>query len=75
MLIELCNFFRDICSKVGTVEEFGQLKSRITLILYHLENIFPPSFFDIMVHLPIHLADEAKIAEPVQYRWMYPIEK
>ncbi|KDO41522.1 hypothetical protein CISIN_1g037486mg [Citrus sinensis] len=28
-----------------------------------------------MVHLPIHLADEAKIAGPVQYRWMYLIER
>ncbi|KAK3218819.1 hypothetical protein Dsin_012789 [Dipteronia sinensis] len=28
-----------------------------------------------MVHLPIHLADEAKVVGPVQYRWMYPIER
>ncbi|GJU18477.1 hypothetical protein Tco_1146443 [Tanacetum coccineum] len=37
--------------------------------------IFPPSFFDIMEHLPIHLAEEALLAGPVQYRWMYPIER
>ena len=37
--------------------------------------IFPPSFFDIMMHLPMHLASEAKIAGLVQYRWMYPIER
>ena len=28
-----------------------------------------------MVHLPIHLTSEAKVAGPVQYRWMYPIER
>ncbi|KAL6179517.1 hypothetical protein ACLB2K_051032 [Fragaria x ananassa] len=28
-----------------------------------------------MEHLPIHLADEAAIGGPVQYRWMYPIER
>ncbi|CAL5433319.1 unnamed protein product [Camellia sinensis] len=28
-----------------------------------------------MEHLPIHLAEEAKIAGPVQYRWMYFIER
>ncbi|XP_026453712.1 uncharacterized protein LOC113355142 isoform X2 [Papaver somniferum] len=39
-----------------------------------MEMIFPPSFFDIMTHLPIHLAGEAIIAGPVHYRWMYPIE-
>ncbi|XP_020087976.1 uncharacterized protein LOC109709981 [Ananas comosus] len=36
--------------------------------------IFPPAFFDIMEHLPIHLASKAKIAGPVQYRWMFQIE-
>nr|GLL19544.1 uncharacterized protein LOC109149905 [Ipomoea trifida] len=28
-----------------------------------------------MEHLPIHLAYEARIAGPVQYRWMYPFER
>ncbi|XXG43945.1 hypothetical protein AAC387_Pa01g3862 [Persea americana] len=28
-----------------------------------------------MVHLPIHLALEAILGGPVQYRWMYPIER
>nr|XP_028960704.1 uncharacterized protein LOC103435145 [Malus domestica] len=28
-----------------------------------------------MVHLPVHLADEAALAGPVPYRWMYPIER
>ncbi|XXG54137.1 hypothetical protein AAC387_Pa03g2094 [Persea americana] len=28
-----------------------------------------------MVHLPIHLAREAILGGPVQYRWMYPIER
>lgn len=28
-----------------------------------------------MEHLPIHLVDEALIAGPVHYRWMYPIER
>ncbi|KAM3200020.1 hypothetical protein P3L10_032380 [Capsicum annuum] len=28
-----------------------------------------------MVHLSIHLATEAKIAKPIHYRWMYPVER
>ncbi|CAN6719068.1 unnamed protein product [Malus baccata var. baccata] len=28
-----------------------------------------------MVHLPVHLADEATLAGLVQYRWMYPTER
>ncbi|KAK0600743.1 hypothetical protein LWI29_018024 [Acer saccharum] len=75
VLVELSKFFRELCTKVGSVEEYGKLKAQIAITLRHLERIFPPSFFDIMVHLPIHLADEAKVAGPVQYRWMYPIER
>lgn len=40
-----------------------------------LERFFPPSFFDVMVHLPIHLAQEALIGGPVHFRWMYPFER
>ncbi|XP_058111729.1 uncharacterized protein LOC131255051 [Magnolia sinica] len=75
ILIELSGFFRDLCSKVGRMQDFKFLESQIALTLCHLERIFPPSFFDIMVHLPIHLASEAMLAGPVQYRWMYPIER
>ena len=74
-IIELCIFFRELCSKVLNVNELDHLQSRIALTLCHLEKIFPPSFFDIMEHLPIHLAEEAKLGGPVQYRWMYYIER
>ncbi|KAL3523093.1 hypothetical protein ACH5RR_015927 [Cinchona calisaya] len=36
----------------------------------HMEKIFPPSCFDIMEHLPIHLAVEALMAGAVQFRWI-----
>ncbi|XP_028120968.1 uncharacterized protein LOC114318309 [Camellia sinensis] len=74
-LIELSNFFRHLCFKTLEVDDLNRLQSQIALTLCHLERIFPPSFFDIMEHLPIHLAEEAKIAGPVQYRWMYFIER
>lgn len=74
-LIDLCCFFRELCSKTLDVRELEQLESRIVETLCHLEMIFPPSFFTIMVHLVVHLATEAKIAGPVHYRWMYPIER
>ena len=37
--------------------------------------IFPPSFFDIMVDLMVHLPHEAKLTGPVRYQWMYPFER
>jgi len=36
---------------------------------------FPPSFFDPMMHLPVHLASEALIGGPTIYRWMYQFER
>ena len=74
-LIELSNFFRQLCSKVNTAADLEYIQDRIVVSLCHLEKIFPPAFFDIMEHLPVHLAEEALIAGPVQFRWMYPIER
>lgn len=45
------------------------------MILCKLEKIFLPVFFDVMVHLAVHLPDEALLRGPVQYGWMYPIER
>jgi hypothetical protein len=44
-------------------------------ILSLLEKEMPPSFFDIMVHLTIHLVEELFICGPVHVRWMYPYER
>lgn len=74
-LIELCCYFREVCSKVLQIEELERLEKQIAMTLCNLEKIFPPSFFTVMVHLVVHLATEAKIAGPVHYRWMYPIER
>ncbi|XP_029145441.1 uncharacterized protein [Arachis hypogaea] len=74
-LIGLCSFFKELCSKVLTVKNLEKIEEQIIITLCKLEMIFPPSFFDVMIHLPIHLASEAKIAGPVHYRWMYPIER
>lgn len=40
-----------------------------------LEKVFPPAFFDVMSHLPIHLVQQLDICGPVHTRWMYPIER
>jgi hypothetical protein len=74
-LVSLGDFFRSICSKVVNPQDLDQLQSRIVETLCQLERTFPPSFFDIMVHLPIHLVNEIKLGGPVHCRWMYPIER
>ncbi|KAK2368692.1 hypothetical protein QL285_081869 [Trifolium repens] len=75
VLIELCSFFRQLCGKVLKVEDLDMLQNKIVLTLCHMEMLFPPSFFTVMVHLVVHLVEEAKLGGPVHYRWMYPIER
>ncbi|KAL6582754.1 hypothetical protein OROMI_004832 [Orobanche minor] len=36
---------------------------------------FPPSFFDIMVHLTVHLIYETRMCGPARMRWMYLVER
>ena len=74
-ITELSLFFKSLTSTVITNEDMARLESDIPIILCKLERIFPPSFFDSMEHLPVHLPYEARIAGPVQFRWMYPFER
>ncbi|KAL6585933.1 hypothetical protein OROMI_002577 [Orobanche minor] len=74
-LTELSMFFKELTATVISKTDMERLEKDIPVILCKLERIFPPSFFDSMEHLPVHLPFEAKIAGPVQYRWMYPFER
>lgn len=75
VLIELSNTFRVLCSKELNLIDLGKIENQLPITMCNLERIFPPSFFNITVHLIVHLAEEARIAGPVQYRWMYSIER
>ncbi|XP_020271957.1 uncharacterized protein LOC109847122 [Asparagus officinalis] len=75
VIIDFCGFFRKLCSKVIDARDFEKLGENISETMCEMEMLFPPSFFTIMVHLTHHLAEEAAIAGPVHYRWMYPIER
>ncbi|XP_071906106.1 uncharacterized protein [Coffea arabica] len=74
-LIRLSRYFRQLCSKVICHQDVVRLESEIAVILCDLEKCFLPTFFDVMVHLVVHLATEVKLGGPVYYRWMYPVER
>ncbi|XP_021603851.1 uncharacterized protein LOC110608873 [Manihot esculenta] len=74
-ITELSIFFKQLTSTILREEDMQRLEEDIPVILCKLERIFPPGFFDSMEHLPVHLAYEARIGGPVQYRWMYPYER
>ena len=68
-------FFKQLCSKSLEVAVLHRWKKKIPIIMCTLENIFPTSFFDVMLHLAVHLPDEALLRGPVNYGRMYPIER
>ncbi|WVZ83966.1 hypothetical protein U9M48_031052 [Paspalum notatum var. saurae] len=74
-LAELGIFFQQLCAKTLKLDVLHRMKKDIPIILCKLEKIFPPSFFDVMLHLAIHLPDEAILRGPVQYGWMYSVER
>jgi hypothetical protein len=52
-----------------------KLEEEIPMLICKLEKIFPPGWFNPMQHLLVHLLYEAKLGGPLQYRWLYHIEK
>jgi hypothetical protein len=74
-VIRVSNFFKKICSPVIQKSDMDTLEADIAETLSLLEAIFPPSFFDIMVHLMVHLPAQARIAGPVHFRSMWPVER
>ncbi|XP_021991056.2 uncharacterized protein LOC118486217 [Helianthus annuus] len=74
-ITKLCLFFNMIHSKVIDPEELDVWQKEITITLCELEMYFPPSFFDVMVHLVIHIVGEIKACGPVFLRYMYPFER
>ncbi|XP_021741321.1 uncharacterized protein LOC110707602 [Chenopodium quinoa] len=74
-LRELSLFFKQLCAKTLKVADLERMEANIAITLCKLERIFVLAFFDVMIHLPIHLATEAKLAGPVHYRWMYRFER
>ena len=57
-LTGLCIFFDVITRKSISVAKLGRLQEEIVVILCELEIYFPPAFFDIMVHLLVHIVDD-----------------
>ncbi|KAL6659744.1 hypothetical protein ACP70R_002573 [Stipagrostis hirtigluma subsp. patula] len=75
IVVALASFFKKLCSRVLDISELDKLQEHIVLTLCDMERVFLPSFFTVMVHLLVHLVEEAKLGGPVQYRWMYPMER
>ncbi|XP_074356133.1 uncharacterized protein LOC141695821 [Apium graveolens] len=75
VITRLCFFFNAICSKVIDPDLLDKLQADIIVTLCQFEMYFSFSFFDIMVHLVVHLVREVKLCGPLYLRHMYPFER
>ena len=75
VITKLSLFYKELCSTTLKVDRLLKLEEEIPILLCKLEKIFPPGFFNVMEHLPVHLPYEARLRGPVQYGWMYPFER
>ena len=74
-IMRLSRVFVRLCAKSVDPSSMQQLFEDTAETLCMLEKVFPPSFFDVMSHLPIHLVQQLDICGPVHSRWMYPMER
>ncbi|KAI3468992.1 hypothetical protein Pfo_025655 [Paulownia fortunei] len=74
-IVELCDFFKKLTSRTLHVADLNKMGEDIVFILCKMEQIFSPVFFDIMVHLTVHLPHETILVGSVSSWWMYLFER
>ena len=73
-IIRLVRLFTMICKKVINGADLERLQQYAAETMFLMEIWFPPSFFDVMVHLPIHLVRQVKLCGPIANACCYPVE-
>ena len=70
-----CKKFDVISRKSITWKQLSRLQEEIVVILCELEIYFPPAFFDICVHLLVHIVDDIIHLGPAFLHNMMPFER
>lgn len=73
--VKLCAFLNAISQKAIDPMELAALQNDVVQCLVSFELVFPPSFFNIMEHLLVHLVKEISILGPVFLHNMFPFER
>ena len=74
-VIRISIFFKKLSSPIIRISDMESLEADIAETLSLLETIFLSSFFNVMVHLMVHLPAQARIAGPVHFRSMWSVER
>ena len=73
--VKLCAFLNIISHKAIDPMDLDKLQNDVVQCLVNFELVFPPSFFNIMTHLLVHLVKEISILGPVFLHNMFPFER
>jgi hypothetical protein len=73
--MKLYSFFNAISQKVMDPMKLIKLQDDLILTMCNLETTFPPSSFDLMPHLLVHIVQEIKYLGPMFFHQMYPFER
>jgi hypothetical protein len=67
--------FQRLYTKVVCKTWEAELMDDAVMALCMLEKEFPLGFFNIMMHLMIHLTEKLFICGPIHMHWMYSMER
>ena len=73
--MKLCAFLNEISQKAIDPNKLTRLQNDVVQCLVSFEMVFPPSFFNIMTHLLVHIVKEINILGPVFLHSMLPFER
>jgi hypothetical protein len=74
-IVKLCAFLNAISQKVINPDILPRLQKDVAQCLVSFELVFPPSFFNIMTHLLVHLVEEIAILGPIFLHNIFPFER
>ena len=74
-IVKICAFLNAVSQKIIDPENLIKLQNDVVQCLVGFELIFPPSFFNIMTHLLVHLVKEIDILGLVFLHNMFPFER
>jgi hypothetical protein len=64
MFTELNYFHMQICTKQVSKAMMQRLEKEIAVLVFQMEKIFPPEWFNVMQHLLVHLPWKARVGGP-----------
>ena len=64
-LVELSKYFKQLCYNTLTMDVLEQMVKSITITLCKVDHIFVLAFFNVVVHLDVHMVTKARLVGPI----------